>query len=236
MLVPALPLPNLAGVTTQRGATIYLHRGTGGAVAGLGFLESLFSIGGAVVSGIFGDKSEKRKAKLAQQQMQLEAQAQRDAIAAERYYADIQASTANRSIDAALVTSRIQAENELYGTNSAYATQLAAQRVQGRIASDVLSAQLVGQTQAGIFGLANRGITETSAVVQAFPRAGTMAAAAIVAIALVSMAYVARGSPKSRRGRRAGPGKAGRKMLRGFGREASTEGTYSPSFPEKVSD
>lgn len=235
-----MPLPNLAGVSVpRRGSIIYLNRGTGGAhvVGGLGFFDAIASIGGAIIGGIFGNKSEKRKAALARDQMNLEAGLQRDSIAAERYYADIQAGAANRSIDAALVTSRIQAENELYATNSAYATQLAAQRVQGRIAGDVLSAQLVGQTQAGIFGLANRGIIETSNVVRAFPRAGTMAAATMVAVALLAMAYVARGSPKFKRGKRGGPGKPKNgRMLRGFGRSASASPDYSPSFPEKVSD
>jgi hypothetical protein len=202
-LIQSIPSPASAGVSVpHRGMTLSMHEPSSdkGYVGGLGFIDVIAGLGASIIGGIFGSKSEKRQI-----------QAQRDVanqqMAAQLEIARLQSASQDRSIDAAVASARIQAENELAAINASYNAQLTGQRLQKAVAEEQLSAQLLAQTQSGIFSLANQGLIQAGNVSTAYPRAGVTGQAIIIGTTVVALAWAFRPKgPARRRKRRFGKG------------------------------
>lgn len=204
----SLPTPSSAGVVVpHRGMVLSMHDPAGGSgyVGGLGFFDAIAGAVGSIVGGIFGSNSEKRQLK-AQQAI---ANAQ---LNAQLEIARLQSGSQDRAIDAAVSTARIQAENELAAINAAYNAQLTGQRLQKAVAEEQLSAQLLAQTQSGIFSIANQSLVQTGNVATAFPRAGVAGQTVIIGVTVLALAWAFRpkSEPKRKRTRFSKSGKGGR--------------------------
>ena len=189
----AMPLPTCAGVSVPRqGMRLAMHRTGDGAHRGIGFIDILAGVAGQVIGGFFGADSESRQLSAQREMMQIQANAQ-TAIAR------MQASSQDRSVEAAMRTAEIQSRNERIAIETAYAANLSQQRMQKQVAEEGLATQLVSGTQAGIFGLAKESISQSGQVARAFPRAGTTAATLMVVGTVVALAWSMKKPKRARR-------------------------------------
>lgn len=196
----ALPLHSQAGLDRPRLGSIF-----GDIIGGA------FGIAGGLISGDREAKALKTQRKI------VEAQYRRDTDIAR-----MQADLGNREIDAAVQTARIQAANELAAIDAAYSAHLSSQRVQKQVAEDALSAQLLAQTQEGIFGMSRESLAQSASLARTYPR---VASATIVALALgtvVAVAWMRKGGSSSSSGRR-------KRRRSGWRKGWKRRGGYSPA-------
>lgn len=178
---------------------IPLHSNAGLRQRGLGAFDpfsAIVEIAGGIFGGIFGNNAaaDRQNAELSAQRAMA-----KDQLDASTAIARLQAAMGMRQIDAAVTTERIRAANELAALDTAYNAQLSAQRVKKQLASEALSAQLVSQTQSGIFGLATTGIEASSAVSRQYPKSATTTLVFLVLGTATAIAFMRRPGKRSRR-------------------------------------
>lgn len=186
------------GIPIHRNAG--LSRGLGS--LGAGPLPFLTDLAGGLFGSIFGNKAKSNELKQ-QRQMAL------DQLNANTLIASMEKELGLKQVDAAVLTERIRAQNELAALDTAYSAELSSQRTKKRLASDALSAQLIAQTQGGIFNLAQAGMEQSTSLATQYPRSATTTLVLLVlgtAAAVAFMRNPGKGSRKRRR-RKGGGGR-----------------------------
>lgn len=180
------------GLPSHRNAG--LSRGLGS----VGFLP-FAEIAGSLIGGFFGSSSESKQLK-AQQNMA------REQLATNTLIASMEKELGLKQIDAAVMTERIRAQNELAALDTAYSAELSSQRTKKRLASDALSAQLIAQTQGGIFSLAHAGMSQSTSLATQYPKSATATLVMLVLGTAVAVAFMRNPGKGSKRRRRKGGG------------------------------
>ncbi len=185
---------------------IHLNAGVGvprlGAAFGFGDLASIAT---DFIGGIFGASTtadREAKSLKTQRQMQL------DSLNATTEIARMQMTLGQGQIDAAVLTERIRAANEIRAIDSQYAALMSSQRVKKQIAQEALSTQLVAQTQSGLIGLARTGYEQSGSVSRTYPKMATVTLIALVGITAFAISKM-----------KIGPSKSSSRKRRRFGRK-----------------